>query len=95
MMKQKIKKENSRIKFTNVFKDLIIIAVIAILVFILPYFFNVFVFLVKLFQKYPKSVTYIDEIITGFVALTVGFAVFSLCRWLELKKETSERIKLL
>ena len=93
-MKQKIKKKNTKTRSTDALRDLIIIAVITILVFVLSYFFNVFVFLVRLFQKYPKSITYIDEIITGFLTLTIGFAIFSLRRWLELKEETSKRIKL-
>ena len=53
-----------------------------------------FIFLVEFFQKYPHSITWIDEIITGLLALSIGFAIFSWRRWIELKKETSERIKL-
>jgi len=79
--------------FTAAFKDLVMLAVITITVLILSYFFNVFVFLIELFQKYPKALTYIDEIIAGFLTLSVGLSIFSWRRWRELKKETAERIK--
>ncbi|MCX5712245.1 MAG: hypothetical protein NTY47_04125, partial [Candidatus Omnitrophica bacterium] len=35
-----------------------------------------------------------DEIITCLLTLSIGLAIFSWRRWLELKKETAERIKL-
>jgi len=81
-------------EFSNAFKDLAIIAFINVLVLILSYFFNVFILLVELFQKYPKAITYIDEIIAGLVTLSISLAVFSWRRWNELKKETSRRLKL-
>jgi len=91
---REIKNKGSKFRFTNAFKDLVAIIIICIVVLILSYFFNVFVFLVVLFQKYPKTITYIDEIIMGLLTLAVGFAVFSWRRWLELKRETAERIRL-
>jgi hypothetical protein len=75
------------------FKDLIVLVVITIVLLVLTYFFNVFVFLVALFQKNPKAITYIDEIITLFITLSLGLAVFSWRRWRELKQETAQRIK--
>jgi len=48
---------------------------------------------VKLFQKSPSALIYVDEIITGLLTLSIGFAVFSWRRWIELKKETEERIR--
>lgn len=81
-------------KISSALKDLIIIAVVSILVLILSYFFNIFLFLVELFQKYPQAVTYIDEVITFLLALSIGFAIFSWRRWLELKKETTERLRI-
>lgn len=87
-------KTNTGIRFTAAFKDSVILAVITIIVLILSYFFNVFTFLMELFQKHPKAVTYIDEIITGFLTLSIGLSIFSWRRWLELKKETAQRIKL-
>ncbi|TAM41710.1 hypothetical protein EPN54_01720 [bacterium] len=75
-------------------KDLFAIAIIIITIFVLSYFFNVFEFLMRLFQEHPKAITWIDEIITGLLTLSICFAVFSWRRWLELKKETAERLKL-
>ena len=86
--------KNAKIQFTNAFKDMIAIAAISILMAVLAYFFNVFVFIVEIFQKHPKAITYIDEIITVLLTLSIGLAIFSWRRWVELKKETSERIKL-
>ena len=86
-------KIGSKKRSTTAFKDLIILAVIIIVLLVLSYFFNVFVFLVALFQKNPKAITYIDEIITFLMALSIGLAVFSWRRWRELKQETAQRIK--
>jgi len=79
---------------TDSFKDLIIIFSVTILVVILSYFFNVLKFLVEFFQKNPKSLTWIDEIIVGLLSLIIGFAIFSWRRWRELRKETIERLRL-
>ena len=75
-------------------KDLLVIVAILIIVFVLSYFFNVFGYLMRLFQENPKAITWIDEIITGLLTLSICFAVFSWRRWLELKKETTVRLKL-
>ena len=83
-----------KFKFTNAFKDLTAIFLSLIAVFILSYVFNVFAFLVEFFQNNPKSITWIDEIITGLLTLSIGFAIFSWRRWWELKKETIERMRL-
>jgi len=87
------RKMNRGMRFTTAFKDLVMLAVITITVLILSYFFNVFVFLIELFQKYPKAINYIDEIITGLLTLSIGLFIFAWRRWLELRKETAERIK--
>ena len=81
-------------KLTSTSKDLIIIAIVTIFVLFLSYFFDAFLFLVELFQKKPHLIVYIDEIITGLLTLSIGFAVFAWRRWSELKKETAERIRL-
>jgi len=91
---QETKKNNTKFKFTSAFKDLIIIFIVTIFVFILSYFFNVLRFLVDFFQKTPNSITWIDEIITGLLTLIIGFAIFSWRRWWELKKETAECLRL-
>jgi hypothetical protein len=93
-MIQKNRKMNTKMRFTTAFKDLVIFAIITIIVLILSYFLNVFLFLVELFQKNPKAITYIDEIITLLFTLSFGLAVFSWRRWRELRRETAERIKL-
>ncbi|MDD5477927.1 MAG: hypothetical protein PHG87_07025 [Candidatus Omnitrophica bacterium] len=88
---EKISQESRR---SSAFKDLAVLASVVIVTLLLSYFFNVFIFLVEFFQKHPQSITWIDEIITGFLALSIGFAVFSWRRWRELKKETTERLRL-
>jgi hypothetical protein len=91
---QETKKDDSKFMLTSAPKDLIILTFIVIFVLILSYFFNVFRFLVEFFQKHPHSITWLDEIITGFLTLSIGFAVFSWRRLLELKKETARRLRL-
>ncbi len=88
------KKIPTKKRFTAAFKDLITLVVVTIVLLILSYFFDVFVFLVALFQKNPEAITYIDEIFTLLIALSIGLAVFSWRRWRELKQETAQRIKL-
>jgi len=92
VMQKGMKKKYQRLSAAPM--DLLIIAVILIIVFILSYFFNLFAYLIKLFQDNPKAIAWIDEIITGLLALSISFAVFSWRRWLELKRETAERVKL-
>lgn len=79
---------------SSAFKDLAVLTFVVIVTLTLSYFFNVFIFLVELFQKYPQSITWIDEIVTGFLVLSIGFAIFSWRRWREVKKETAERLRL-
>lgn len=73
--------------------DLIVIALVTLLVFISARYFNLFVFLEDLFRNSSKALTYIDEIFTVLLALSIGFAVFSWRRWRELKRETIARMK--
>jgi hypothetical protein len=94
MATQEIKNNSVKLRFTSAFKDLMILAFIAMLVFVLSYFFNVFTFLVEFFQKSPQALTWVDEIITGLLTLSIGFAIFSWRRWRELKKEAIERLRL-
>jgi hypothetical protein len=79
---------------SSAFKDLVVLVFISISIFILSYFFDIFVFIVKFLEKYPQKVVYVDEIITALLTLSTTLAIFSWRRWLELKKETAERIKL-
>ena len=91
---QETKKNNKAFKSTGISKDLAVLGFVSVLVFVLSYFFNVFAFLVEFIQKYPRSITWIDEIIVGLLTLSIGFTIFSWRRWRELKKETAERIRL-
>ena len=91
---QKIKKKNNKIQFSNSLKDLFAGSIVLIIVSILSYFFDVFIFIVRYLEKHPHKIVYVDEVIVGFLTLSIVFAVFSWRRWLELKKETAERIKL-
>jgi hypothetical protein len=91
---QEAKNSTTKSRFTNAFKDLVILVFTIIFILILSYFFNAFIFLTEFFQKYPHSITWIDEIITGLLTLSIGFAIFSWRRWRELKKETAERLRL-
>jgi hypothetical protein len=83
-----------KFRLNSASKDLIILAFVAGAIFILSYFFSVFTFLTEFFQKYPKAITWVDEVITALLTLSFGFAVFSWRRWIELKNESSQRIKL-
>jgi hypothetical protein len=87
------KKSNTTPRLSS-FKDLVITCVISIFVFILSYFFDIFVFIVRFLEKYPQKIIYVDEVITALLTLSIALAIFAWRRWLELKKETAERIKL-
>lgn len=91
---QKSKNNNTGLRSSGAFRDLALVITITIIVIILSYFFDVFVIIVKFLQKYPNNIVYIDEVITALLTLSIGFAIFSWRRWMELKKETAERIKL-
>ena len=90
---QNNKGKNTKLKFSAAFRDLIILGVITVFVFIVSYFLNIFNFLVKIFYQNPKEIVYIDEIITVLLTLSIGFAVFAWRRWLELKRESTQRIR--
>lgn len=84
----------AKIQPTSASRDLIVIACVFILVLIFSYFFDVFVFIVRFVERRPGAIVYIDEIITGLLALSISFAVFARRRLAELKKETAERVRL-
>jgi hypothetical protein len=90
---QKTKNKNTELQPSRAVRDLVLLIVITILVLILSYFFDAFVLIVKFLQKYPNKIVYIDEVIMALLSLSIGLAVFAWRRWLELKKETAERIK--
>ncbi|MCK9615380.1 MAG: hypothetical protein M0R48_07750 [Candidatus Omnitrophica bacterium] len=88
-----MEKINKKLKFSAAFRDLIILGLTTIFVFIVSYFFNIFNFLVKIFYQNPQTIVYIDEIITVLLTLSVGLTIFSWRRWQEFRKEAAEHIK--
>lgn len=74
-------------KKTNILMELIAVFCIFVFLLVLSYFFNVFLFIVNLFEKYPHLRTFLDEIIVGFLVIIISSTIFSLRRWIELKKE--------
>jgi uncharacterized membrane protein YcjF (UPF0283 family) len=91
---QAIKESNTSVRFTSASRDLIIIGLVCFLIFVISYYLDVFKFLVESFQKHPDVIAWIDEIITVLVTLSIGLAVFSWRRLLEVRRESAERIKL-
>ena len=87
------KKKNIKIRTSTALRDLILLAVITILMFVLSYFFDAFIIIVRFLQKYPEKILYIDEVIVTLLTLSIGLAVFAWRRWRELKKETRGRIE--
>jgi|GEM_PF-752299 len=73
--------------------DLIGIGIVLALTLVLSYYFKVFLFIVELFQRNPGALTFLDEIITGLIVLSLGFAFFSWRRLKELKEETFKCIQ--
>lgn len=88
-----ILKKNIELQPSGALRDLVLLVAITILILMLSYFFNVFDIIVKFLQKYPDKIVYVDDVIITLLTLSSGLAIFSWRRWLELKKETSERIK--
>lgn len=90
---QKNKDMNTKVRPSRVSRDLIMLVAVIVLVLILSYFFGMFTLIVKFLQEHPDKVVYVDEVITGLLTLSIGLSVFAWRRWVELKKETSERIR--
>ncbi|MDD5561766.1 MAG: hypothetical protein PHT50_06555 [Candidatus Omnitrophica bacterium] len=90
---QKAGNEKVTPQSSRALRDLIGLGVVTIFVLILSYFFNMFALIVKFLRDNPDKVVYADEIITGLLTLSVGLSIFAWRRWLELKKETGQRIK--
>ncbi len=90
---QKIKDKNRESHLSRAVRDLVLLIVITIFTLILSYFFNLFSLIVEFLQKHPDKIIYVDEVITTLLILSIGLAVFAWRRWLELRKETAERIK--
>jgi hypothetical protein len=89
----KPKENNTEFQPSKAFRDLVLLIAITIFVLVLSYFFDVFLLIVKFLQKFPNKIVYIDEVITALLTLSIGLGIFAWRRWLELKKETAERIR--
>jgi hypothetical protein len=90
---QETKNKNIKPYSSRAFRDLVLLIAVTTFVFILSYFFDVFILIVRFLQRHPDKILYIDEVIMVLLTLSVGFAIFAWRRWQELKKETAERIK--
>ena len=93
-MDEKQEDLNCKIKFrlAGASKDLVILALVSIFVFVLSYFFNIFI--VELFQKTSKFNNMDRRNHIRIFDFKYRFCYFSWRRWLELKKETAERLRL-
>ena len=90
---EKPRNKNKDSHFYSAIRDLVVVIIITISVGLISYFFNVFDLIVKFLQRNPEKIFYIDEVIVTLLTLSIGLFVFAWRRWLELKKETTERIK--
>lgn len=90
---QKTEKKITEFKPSRAARDLVLLAAALLIVLLLSYFFDVFILIVKFLQKYPANIVYVDEVVSFLLTLSIGLAIFAWRRWLELKKETAERIK--
>jgi len=90
---QETKNNNTELHPSRGFRDLVLVIAAVIFVLILSYFFDMFTLIVKFLKEHPEKIVYIDEVITGLLTLSIGLSIFAWRRWLELRKETAERIK--
>ncbi len=79
---------------TNARKDLLLLFLFALLVFILSYYFDIFIFIVRFLERHPRHIIYVDEVVMTLLSISIGFAVYSWRRWMELRRETTERMRL-
>ncbi len=79
---------------TSTRKDLLLLFFFALLVFVLSYYFDIFIFIVRFLERHPRHIIYVDEVVMTLLSISIGFAVYSWRRWMELRRETSERMRL-
>lgn len=72
-------------------RDLILLLLLAILVFAVSSYFELFARLSRELGKPPWHSWRLDEYVTVLMVLSVGFAVFSYRRWKDLREELQER----
>ena len=90
---EKPRNKNKDSHLYSAIRDLVFVIITTISACLISYFFNVFDLIVKFLQKHPEKIFYIDEVIVTLVTLSIGLFLFAWRRWMELKKETTERIK--
>ncbi len=90
---QETKNKNIELRPSRAVRDLVLVIAVTVLVLVLSYFFDVFIVIVKFLQKHPNKIIYVDEIIIGLLTLSITLTIFAWRRWVELKRETAERIK--
>ena len=84
-----------KIKMTSSARqDLFALILVILLVFVFSYYFDIFVFIVRFLERHPRHIIYVDEIVMTLLSLSIGFAVYSWRRWVELKREIAERMRL-
>jgi hypothetical protein len=90
---KKTGEQSSEPRSSRASRDLAALVFIVAAVFAFSYFLNIFDFLTRFFQGHPGALTFVDEIISVLLALSVALSFFAWRRWQELKKETAARIK--
>jgi len=86
------KTQHARSRFAQSNKDLVMLGMFVMVVFVLSFYFNFFKFIVISFQKNIIALEWIDEIIMCLLTLSIGLAVYAWRRMMELKKETEKCI---
>lgn len=79
-------------KNTRAIKDLIVIFVAAVVLFILASALNLFYKMAEVSHRFGTSMA--EEVFAILIFLAVAFGIFSWRRWSELQKETKERKKI-
>jgi len=74
---------------SSTFKDLAIISVTAVFIFVIAHVFNLFEIVAELSRKHEEW--NIDEFFVVLTILAFAFGIFSLRRWRELRNEITER----
>ncbi len=79
---------------TSARKDMLLLFFFTLLVFIFSYYFDIFIFIVRFLERHPRHIIYVDELVMTLLSISIGFAVYSWRRWMELRRETTERMRL-
>ena len=90
LKKKAMSKSFKNVQKTRVFRDLAIIFIVAIFVFVLTSIFDIRERFDIWAHQFGKSLIQLDEIAILFTVLMLTFSIFSLRRWRELKVEINE-----